>query len=281
MSGGAAVVRGVVSLVLWAGLCFSLQAGTSTQQNPTVTFATPGTKSVTLTACNLWGCHPVTKTVTVLDPRPAVTLSTVWASRVEVGQAVPLSGAGSGQPPLDYKWRVLLGLSLVRELPGASAFWNTDGVAPGLYTVILRITNASGTADSLPKTVLVVPPAPLDFYTLSPCRLLDTRFGSPLGSGTAKILSVAGSCEIPPEARALAANVTVVSSPSQGSVSLYPGNYPPMSTGTISFLPGSTRSNNTVLPLSTDGTATLAAFASLASGGTVDVLIDVSGYFAP
>jgi PKD repeat protein len=282
MTGGAAVLRGVVSLVLWAGLCSTLQAqGTSAQQNPAATFATPGPHPVTLTSCNLWGCHSITKTVTVLDPRPAVTLSTLWVTKVEVGQAVPLTGAGSGQPPLSYSWRVFQGTNLIKELPGAAAWWQTDGVAPGLYTLVLRITNASGMAESLPKTVLVVASVPLDFYTLSPCRVLDTRYGSPLGSGTAKILSLEGGCEIPADARAIAANVTIVNPLSLGTVALYPGNYPPVGTATINFVPGNTISNNGILALSTDGSTTLAAFASLAAGGTVNLVIDVFGYFVP
>jgi hypothetical protein len=278
----AAVVRGVVPFVLWAGLSSPLLAqGTSTLQNPTATFSTYGPHDVTLTVCNLWGCHSVTKTVTVLDPRPTVTSSTVWVASVEAGQAVPLTGTGTGQPPLSYVWQVFQGTSLIRELPGASAWWQTDGAAPGLYTAVLRITNASGLAESVPKAVQVVAATSLDFHTLVPCRALDTRYGSPLGSGTAKIVSLADNCGIPAGARAIAANVTIPNPATSGNVSVYPGNYPPMANGTIHFNGGKTIANGAILPLSTDGTLSLAALASLSSGGTVNLVLDVSGYFVP
>jgi len=48
----------------------------------------------------------------------------------------------------------------------------------------------------------------------------------------------------------------------------------------LNFKAGVTRANAGVLPLSTDGTARLAAAASLARPGAVDLLVDVSGYFA-
>jgi hypothetical protein len=282
MSRAVAVARRFVPFVLLAGLSAPLLAqDASTAQNPTAAFSTYGPHEVTLTACNNWGCQSVTKTVTVLDPRPAVTLSKVWVSSVEVGQFVPLSGAGKGQSPLDYVWRIFQGTSLIQELPGASAWWATDGVAPGLYTAVLGITNASGAAESLPKAVLVSAPTPLDFYTVEPCRLLDTRYASPLGSGTVKTVSLFDACGIPVGARAIAANVTVPGPAVSGSVSIYPGNYPILGTDTIHFTAGRTIANNATLPLSTDGTGTLAAIANFAGGGTVDLVIDVAGYYVP
>jgi PKD repeat protein len=278
----AVAVRGVVPFVLWVGLSASLLAqGTSTAQNPTATFSTYGPHQVTLTACNIWGCQSVTKTVAVLDPRPAVTSAAALVSSVEAGQAVPLAGAGTGQPPLGYTWRVFQGTSLIEELSGASAWWRTSGVAPGLYTLVLGIANASGAAESLPQAVVVSAATPLDFYTVEPCRALDTRYGSPLGSGTGKIVSLADVCGIPAGARAVAANVTIPGPAVSGNVSLYPGNYPSVGTSTINFSAGSTIANNAILPLSTDGTGTIAALASFAMIGTVDLVIDVAGYYAP
>jgi PKD repeat protein len=277
----AAVVRGVVPLVLWAGLSSSLLAqGTSTQQNPAATFTTVGPHPVTLTACNLWGCQTVTKTVTVLDPMPSVTSASVAVLTVESGQGVPLFGAGKGQPQLNYVWRVFQGTDLIREVSGSSPVWQTGGVAPGVYIPVLRISNGSGMAESIPQVVTVVAPRALDFYTVTPCRVLDTRFGSPLGSGAAKILDLTGTCDIPAGARAVAANVTVPSPTLSGSVSLYPGNYPNLGTSTINFAPGVTLANNALLTLSTDGTTTLAASTNV-TVGTVNLVIDVTGYFVP
>jgi hypothetical protein len=279
----AAACRGVAVLVVIAGSAgvLPLSAGTSTQQSPAAAFSTFGPHEVTLTACNRGGCSTITKTVMVLDPRPAVTSASAAVSTVEVGQYIPLNGAGTGQPPLTYTWRVFQGATLIQELSGPSAWWPSAGLAPGLYTAALRIANAAGSAESVSVPMTVVAQKDLDFYTVAPCRALDTRYGSPLGSGTPKIVDLTEICGVPSGARAVAVNLTVPSPPIQGSVTLYPGNYPAVGTSTIPFGPGITRANNAVLPLATDGTTTLAALATLTASATVDLVIDVTGYFLP
>lgn len=278
----AVAVRGVVPFVLWAGLSTSLLAqGTSTDQHPTATFSTHGPHEVTQTVCNAWDCNTITKTVTVLDPRPSVLSAAALVSTVEAGHAIPLTGTGKGQPPLGFTWRIYQGTTLIRELSGASAWWQTGGMAPGLYTAVMGITNASGAAESLPQSILVSAAAPLDFHTVEPCRVIDTRYGSPLGTNAAKIVSLAGSCGIPATARAVVANVTIPAPAVTGNVSLYPGNYPAVGTSTINFVAGSTIANNATLPLATDGTGTVAALATLPAGATVNLVIDVAGYYVP
>jgi PKD repeat protein len=268
-----------ISAALLAGLASRVEAGTSSQQNPVATFSTPGLQSVTLTACTTGGCNTVTKSVLVLDPMPVVTTASALVSSVEVGQFVPLTGAGTGKPPLAYTWRIFQGATLIQQLAGPTVWWSTAGRAPGPYTAVLHIANSAGTTDSLALPVAVVAPKALDFYTVTPCRALDTRLGSPLAAGIPQVLNLAGACGIPAGARAVAVNVTVPTPASQGSLALYPGNYPVVGTSTINFTPGTTRANNAVLPLSTDGTTRLAAVANLVSGGTIDLLIDVAGYF--
>jgi hypothetical protein len=247
------------------------------------TFTTPGVKQVTLQVCNSAGCSSVTKNVTVLDPSPAVTSALLAPLVAEAGQLVFFTGAGIGQPPLAFTWQVSpVGGGPSVSLPGASIWWNTAGVAPGIYTVSLQIQNSAGTAGSLPLPVTLAPATPLDFYTIVPCRLHDSRQGpGPLLSGVARIIQVAGTCGIPAGARALAANVTVISPTSSGHAVLYPGNYPQPATSTVNFTAGITRSNHAILSLATDGAGTLAALASVAGSGSTHVAIDVSGYFAP
>jgi len=274
----AAAVWGGALLLTTAAMAQTL----STQQNPVHTFSTPGTHQVTLKACSWAGCATVTRTVTVLDPVPAVVSAVLGVATAEVGQLVPLSGSGKGMPPLVYTWRVFLGTALVREVSGAQAWLDTAGLAPGLYTVLLRITNGAGQADSLPAVLTLVPALDTDYFTVTPCRLLDTRAGSPLVSGVTRLVSAAGSCGIPAGARALAVNVTAVSGSSPGNLVFFPGNYPAPPTNTVSFMTGAVRANNAILPLSTDGAATLAVLPMMQSTGSiVHVLIDVVGYFAP
>jgi hypothetical protein len=122
------------------------------------------------------------------------------------------------------------------------------------------------------------PEESLDFYTLPPCRVIDTRQSGPaLVPGEARTFRVAGLCGIPATARALAANVTVAQPAASGTVRLYPGNAPPPRAATIELAAGQTRSTGALLALPADGSGRLAAQA--ASGQPVHLVLDVTGYF--
>jgi hypothetical protein len=88
-----------------------------------------------------------------------------------------------------------------------------------------------------------------------------------------------GSCGLPETARALAVNVTVVQPSAAGYLTLHAGDIAPETTSTITFGAGQLRSNNAVLPLSFDGRGLLAITPLVEGGGTVQVIVDVSGYF--
>lgn len=261
----------------------ALRAGTSNQQNPTTVFTSPGVKPVKLVVCNAaGGCATVTKDVTVLDPVPAVTTTNATPWLAEVGQLILLSGAGTGKPPLSYTWLLSAGGPPFLGLPGASTWWNTSGMPPGGYLASLRIQNSSGSTTSTAVYIALAPATSLDFYSLTPCRIYDTRLlTQPLLSAVTRIIAGTGACGVPTDARALAANVTVVSPSASGYVTLYPGNYPQPPTTMISFSAGDTRSNHMVLPLATTGDGTLAALASIAGSGSTQLVIDVTGYYAP
>ncbi|HEX3126689.1 MAG TPA: interleukin-like EMT inducer domain-containing protein [Thermoanaerobaculia bacterium] len=141
-------------------------------------------------------------------------------------------------------------------------------------------------AESLSKTDRVslqtpLPdPGPADFFTVTPCRVLDTRTGSgPLASGTSFVFEVAGSCGVPATARAVSLNVTVFAPPASGNVNVFPGDELPPPTSTLNFASGLTRANHAILPLSSDGNGSLAIRPSVSGGGAVHVIVDVDGYF--
>ena len=266
-------------LALSLALPAALAAQTSASQQ--VTFSTPGEKQVTLQVCSGIQCASITRTVVVLDPTPVITAAASALAIVEEGQLLGLSGAGKGKPPLAFTWEALLGIAPVGSLAGPTGFWSTTGLAPGIYTLRLRLDNPVGTALSAPIAVTVLPNKALDFYTLSPCRVIDTRSSSALAGGAGPMLvDVFGAgCGIPAGARAIAANVTVVGPTGIGHLTLSPGNYPEPQVSTINFAPGQVRANHAVLPLATDGTGRLAARAVVPPGGSVHFILDVSGYF--
>lgn len=126
-------------------------------------------------------------------------------------------------------------------------------------------------------------PAPLAFFTVTPCRLLDTRrapgpFGGPAlaGSAARRLLAVAGQCGVPADALAVASNLTVVSPSTPGDLRVSPSGIVTL-TSTIDFAAGRTRANNVTIGLTGDPVGSL--WIENRSPGPVDVVLDVSGYF--
>ncbi|HXO19057.1 MAG TPA: hypothetical protein VOA87_03935 [Thermoanaerobaculia bacterium] len=124
---------------------------------------------------------------------------------------------------------------------------------------------------------------PLDFYTVTPCRVIDTRnasgpYGAPsLPPGSQRVIVVSGRCGIPPTAKAVSANLTVAAAAGAGFLTFFPGNAAGSSTSTINFKAGQTRANNAVLMLASSGTGTVAVQSGAAAA--IDVILDVNGYF--
>ncbi len=136
-----------------------------------------------------------------------------------------------------------------------------------------------GAAD---PTVLFVGSGPVNFFTLPPCRILDTRnpagpLGGPALNGQAdRTFTVANACGIPVTAKAISVNLAAAQSTSAGNLRLRPGGMPVPLVSSINYSSGQTRSNNAVLPL--NATGQLAVFCGQASG-TVHFILDVNGYF--
>ena len=116
-----------------------------------------------------------------------------------------------------------------------------------------------------------------NFFTLTPCRAVDTRSGSPLPlvSTVPRTFSLT-SCGVPMGARAASINVTVTQPTGAGFVRFGPGLCPLPNTSTINFSAGQTRANNAVAPIDAQGRVKVEAFVQ--GGGTVHLIIDVNGY---
>ncbi|MES1243233.1 MAG: hypothetical protein ABUT39_16600 [Acidobacteriota bacterium] len=139
-------------------------------------------------------------------------------------------------------------------------------------------------AEIKPDDVQPAPPPALDFHTLTPCRLVDTRGASgPTGApalqpGLSRELLLTGTaCGVPATAKALALNVTVIAPTASGNLRLYPGRSPLTKTSTLNFAAGVTQANNTIPALAGDGSGTLNVY--LGSSATAHLVVDVTGYF--
>ncbi len=116
------------------------------------------------------------------------------------------------------------------------------------------------------------------YYTVTPCRLLDTRaIAAPLTPGTPRRIAVAGLCGVPASAVAVAVNATLTEATAAGSLRLYASGDTAPGTNVVSFRAAGTRAGSTVAPLGERGQ--LAALATLPVGATAHLVLDVTGYF--
>jgi hypothetical protein len=118
------------------------------------------------------------------------------------------------------------------------------------------------------------------YHTLTPARVLDSRVGAGLAgkfvANTPRTFQVSGHAGVPAGAVAITGNLTVVGQTKAGYVSLTPAPDPNPLTSTINFPLGDTRANGVTVPLS--GAGKLSAVFK-ASGGSTDLILDVTGYY--
>lgn len=129
-------------------------------------------------------------------------------------------------------------------------------------------------------TAACPPPPATSFYTVTPCRVLDTRNPSDAPAifpAERRRIVLAGKCGIPATAKSVSVNLTVVNPQAAGFLALYPAVATPPATSTISFRQGQVRGNNAVIGLGADGGMTVFCF--MEDFGSVDFVVDVNGYF--
>jgi uncharacterized repeat protein (TIGR01451 family) len=130
-------------------------------------------------------------------------------------------------------------------------------------------------------TVLDAASPPLGFFTLPPCRLVDTRQpdspfgGPPLQGGVERWFTATGTCGIPERARAVVLNATVTGSDGPGNLRLWAAGKPVPTAAVANFGMEQTRGTSAIVGLDAFG-----AFAAKAAGPThVHLILDVAGYF--
>lgn len=124
-----------------------------------------------------------------------------------------------------------------------------------------------------------------DFYSVTPCRAVDTRGngapiqGGALLSGVPRALPLGGVCGVPLTATAVSLNVTITQATGAGFITAYPWDQGVPGTSLINFSAFVIRANNGVLALAFDGSGTLGAVAMVTGGGSVHLIVDINGYF--
>jgi hypothetical protein len=196
--------------------------------------------------------------------------------RIEFFFSPACDSSGHGQG------KTFLGFWMITTDSSGNASLNAD-----LFTNIPRPASISATAtDPAGNTSEFSNCVPVDerlqFYTVTPCRVVDTRnpvgpYGAPaLQAGANRAFVFGGQCAIPPTARAVALNVAIVKPTDPGFLVLSSGAGATPPTSTINYRPGNIRANNAIVSLG--GLADLTVHCGQGAG-TTDMLIDVVGYF--
>ncbi len=125
-------------------------------------------------------------------------------------------------------------------------------------------------------------PPPTSFFTVTPCRVADTRDpagpsgGPALAAGSVRTFPVAGRCGIPASASAVVVNLVAVQPTNDGDLRVYPAAQPAPLASSINFRAGLVRANNASVPLGASGQ--LSVQCDMPSGGS-HFLFDVYGYY--
>jgi len=213
----------------------------------------------------------------VVNPTPDATISappSVKPSSTGNVASVPEAGAGA-----TYSWSIANGT--ITGGQGTRQITFSAGVSAPVALQV-QVQSSAGCANTASASVPLV--ASTSYYTLAPCRVVDTRgangtYGGPAlqGGGAQRVFPIAGKCGIPADAKAVALNLTVVAPTAGGDVRVFPSGIAVPNVMAVDFLAGDVRANNAVLGLGGNPAGSLTVQSDL--NGTTNFIIDVSGYF--
>ena len=136
-------------------------------------------------------------------------------------------------------------------------------------------------AISLGTAELEAQSGPYEYFTVTPCRIVDTRNpvgtnGGPILGTTKRDFSIRGNCGIPMTAKAVTANVTVAYPSAWSWLTVWPSGAAMPFISTVNYdTNGSVVANGALLSLSTNTNDLSVTNAN----GTCHVIIDVTGYY--
>jgi photosystem II stability/assembly factor-like uncharacterized protein len=246
-------------------------------------FAAPGSYDVfcqsTPECGGVWWSISIPVTVETAPASPVASNS----GPVALGQSLTLS-ASTVPGAASYRWTGPNGFASAQQNPVISSVTASDA---GQYTVVA--VGADGCSSSSAATYVQVTGvnAAIEFYTIAPCRLIDTRrtigtYGGPAlqGNGAQRSFPIDGQCGVPSGAAAISANVTVVGPSSRADLRIFPTGTPTPTVSSINFNAGRTRANNAILSMVGTPVGSITVQCDIPNG-TTNMLLDINGYFAP
>ena len=161
--------------------------------------------------------------------------------------------------------------------------WTSKPAAAPPWGMFRQNVKRLGVVPGTPPCVTVSgPPVAMKFFTLTPCRILDTRdpngpYGGPaLLAQSTRFFMVSGQCGIPADAAVVSLNLTVANATALGDLRLFPGSSAPPLAATINFRAGQVRANNATVGLSSTGVLSVLDDQPV---GHVDIIMDTNGYY--
>jgi hypothetical protein len=162
-------------------------------------------------------------------------------------------------------------------------------------SLLLVALSLLGVLAALPSPAdAAVPGGPFQYHALTPCRLIDTRNGQgtstsddgPVGARTSPgpyDMTVKGFCGVPAGAEAVTINITVVSPTQAGDLrvaNLDANPFPVVST--LNYIANEPAlANGAIVPLKPGAGNDMRTVFAMVGTGTLHILVDVTGYFAP
>ena len=153
--------------------------------------------------------------------------------------------------------------------------------------LVAALAAASATAVGMVQSVNAVGAGTASsFVPIVPCRLADTRPGgqgtrsTPVGAAETVTFAVwgsNGSCTIPNTATGIASNVTAVAATAATFLTVFPADGERPTTSNLNPTPGQPPTPNQV----TVGLSTTGAIKVFNNTGTLDLIIDIVGYYEP
>jgi len=254
--------------------------GTGVNPAPTVTFSN---QEVTKTAPPASGC----------STPPAVTSFLTTDGIVYLYFTATVSGsdhitsdwlAPNGDVLTAGDWGSLSGgtycftgvsINISNPKPGHFGAWQARVYDNG--TQLFAVPFTVSAAGSSP----VISP-PLQFLSVAPCRIMDTRnpngtFGGPyLAANAARLIPIPSSgCGVPSSALAYSLNFTVVPRGRLGSLTVWPYGTTQPNVSTVTSPDGSVLANAAIVPAGASG------FINASSTDDTDLVVDINGYFVP
>jgi hypothetical protein len=121
----------------------------------------------------------------------------------------------------------------------------------------------------------------LQFYNLTPCRAVDTRYGygGIVPAATVRKFQMKGVCGVPADTKTVTLNVTAAAPSCSGYIVLYPTGTPFPVVSNLNVNAGEPAiANGAVVPVAAANPDISLAYGA-GAGCTVHAILDVTGYF--